>query len=283
MILIFGKTGQVARALADLVPDALFLDRTAADLTDPAACAAAILAHNPAVIINAAAYTAVDAAEADPETAFAVNRDAPAAMAKAAAQIGALFLHISTDYVFDGQGDAPFAPDAPTAPLSVYGKSKAAGEAAVMAAGGVAAILRCSWVFSPYGGNFVKTMLRLAENRDRLSIVHDQIGGPTPAHAIAEALLQMATALKEKPKLAGIYHFSGTPDTSWADFATEIFTQSGHQVTITPIPTRDYPTPATRPLNSRLDCSTTMAAFGIARPEWRAYLADVINSSQTIA
>ena len=279
MILIFGKTGQVARALADLSPDAIFLDRAGADLTNPAACAAAIFAHKPAVVINAAAYTAVDAAEADPETAFAVNRDAPAAMAKAAAEIGAVFLHISTDYVFDGQGDAAFAPDHPCAPLSVYGDSKRAGEVAVLAAGGVAAILRCSWVFSPYGGNFVKTMVRLAQGRTALSIVNDQIGGPTPARAIAEALLQMGDILRKQPDLAGIYHFSGTPDLSWADFAAEIFAQSGDQVTITPIPTRDYPTPATRPLNSRLDCEKTQTAFRIARPRRRDYVAEVIKSA----
>ncbi len=211
--------------------------------------------------------------ETNPDRAVLIGE-----LGKAAAEIGAVFLHISTDYVFDGRGDAPFAPDAPTAPLSVYGASKRAGEIAVMAASGVAAILRCSWVFSPYGGNFVKTMLRLAQSRDALSIVSDQIGGPTPARAIAEALLRMGEVLRTQPDLAGMYHLSGAPDISWAEFAEAIFAQSGHQVTITPIPTTDYPTPATRPLNSRLDCRSTLSAFGISRPSWRAYLPDVINA-----
>lgn len=181
MILVFGQTGQVARELAARVPEALFLGRDAADLSDPDACAAALRAAAPSAVINAAAYTAVDRAEAEEDLATRINGAAPGAMAVAAAELGVPFVHISTDYVFDGAGTAPFAPDAPVGPLGAYGRSKLAGEEAVRAVGGVHAILRTSWVVSAHGGNFVKTMLRLGAERDSLSIVADQVGGPTAA------------------------------------------------------------------------------------------------------
>lgn len=276
-LLIFGKTGQVARELQRLEPEAVFLGRDQADLTDPAACAAAITAHRPTAVINAAAYTAVDKAEEDEPTAALVNGAAPGEMAAACAALGVPLVHISTDYVFDGAGDAPFAPDAATAPLGAYGWTKLAGEEAVRGAGGVHGILRTSWVFSAHGANFVKTMLRLSETRDRLTVVADQVGGPTPAAAIAEACISMATALTRDPAKAGSYHFSGAPDVSWADFAREIFTQAGRQVAVEDIPSSAYPTPARRPANSRLDCRSTQAAFGLTRPDWRAGLAAVLK------
>ncbi|MCD1633131.1 dTDP-4-dehydrorhamnose reductase [Martelella mediterranea] len=282
MILVFGQSGQVATELKRILPDALFLSRHEADLTNPAACAAAIAEHRPAAVINAAAYTAVDKAESDEETALNVNATAPGAMARAAAELGIPFVHISTDYVFAGTGEKPFSPDDPTAPLGAYGRTKLAGEQLVARTGGPFAILRTSWVFSAHGGNFVKTMLRLAESRDSLTIVADQIGGPTSARAIALACKVMAEQLIKDPAKSGIYHFSGAPDTSWADFARAIFEMAGRAVTVTDIATSDYPTPAARPLNSRLDCST-LSAFGLARPDWRTDLAHVLTELGAIS
>lgn len=277
MILVFGKTGQVATELQALAPDAHFAGRDEADLTAPATCARRIAELEPEAVINAAAYTAVDRAEEEEGVAAVVNGEAPGAMAEACAKLDIPFIHISTDYVFDGQGTTSFAPADGTGPLGAYGRTKLAGEEAVRQAGGRYAILRTSWVFSPHGGNFVKTMLRLSESRDRLSIVADQVGGPTPAFDIAAACLSMAAALKADPGKAGTYHFAGAPDVSWADFAREIFNQAGRAVTVEDIPTSAYPTPARRPLNSRLDCSATQTAFGLSRPDWRAALMDMIE------
>ena len=197
MILVFGQTGQVATEIARRAPDATFLGRAAADLSDPEACAAAIGRHRPEAVINAAAYTAVDRSEEEEDLARTVNGAAPGAMARACADLGIPFVHVSTDYVFDGEGETPFAPGDPTAPLGAYGRTKLAGEEAVRGAGGCHAILRTSWVFSAHGGNFVKTMLRLSESRDALSIVDDQIGGPTPAADIAAACLSIVEKLSE--------------------------------------------------------------------------------------
>ncbi|MEL7393042.1 MAG: dTDP-4-dehydrorhamnose reductase [Pseudomonadota bacterium] len=280
MILVFGKTGQVAQELARLDPGARFLSRTDADLAAAEACAAAIHTIAPEAVINAAAWTAVDAAEDNRDAAFALNGTAPGAMARACAELGIPFVHISTDYVFDGSGDTPWRPDDPTAPLSAYGASKLAGEEAVRTAGGLHAILRTSWVFSAHGGNFVKTMLRLSETRDHLTIVADQVGGPTPADAIAAACLEIVRQLEAEPSKTGTYHFSGAPDVSRADFARAIFVESGTDVTVEDVPTRAYPAPAVRPLNSRLDCRTTTAAFGIARPDWREALGEILGPRQ---
>ena len=276
-LLVFGKTGQVARELHRIAPEAVFLGRDEANLSDPAACVAAVAAFDAEAILNAAAWTAVDKAEAEEAAATVVNGDASAAMARAAAARGIPFLHLSTDYVFDGAGDRPFIPDNPTAPLGAYGRSKLAGETGVRAAGGPHAILRTSWVVSAHGANFVKTMLRLSETRETISVVADQIGGPTPAAAIAAALVDMAQQLAADPAKSGTYHFSGAPDTSWADFAREIFRMAGLSTTVEDIPSTAYPTPARRPLNSRLDCTMTFDRFGIARPDWRLGLADILQ------
>ncbi|GHD98056.1 dTDP-4-dehydrorhamnose reductase [Defluviimonas sp. 20V17] len=276
-LLIFGKTGQLAQELARIAPGATFLDRAAADLTDPDRCAAIVRDTPAEAIINAAAYTAVDRAEAEPEAAAAINGRAPAAMARAAAGRGLPFLHVSTDYVFDGSGRAPWKPGDRTAPLGAYGRSKLAGEMGIRLAAGTHAILRTSWVFSRHGTNFVKTMLRLGAERDALNVVADQIGGPTPAADIAAALLAMAEGLLRDPGRAGTYHFSGTPDVSWADFAREIFARAGLACAVTDIPSSAYPTPAPRPLNSRLDCSDISTTFGIDRPDWRQGLAQVLE------
>ncbi len=275
-LLAFGATGQVAHQLAAL--GVRCIGRDLADLTDPQACAAVIAASDVGAVINAAAYTAVDRAEEEQALAHAVNAVAPGAMARACADKGVPFVHISTDYVFDGSGTTPRAPSDPTRPLGVYGATKLAGEDAVRATQGVYAILRTSWVFSAHGANFVKTMLRLGAMHDTLSIVSDQIGGPTPASAIARACVEIAEALIADPSKSGTYHFSGVPDVSWAAFAREIFAQAGLNVAVSEISTTEYPTPAARPLNSRLDCSDTTALFGIARPDWQIGLRDVIEA-----
>lgn len=281
MILVFGKTGQVATELQGLLPDATFLGREQADLADPKTCYDAILDARPEAVINAAAYTAVDKAEDDETTAAFVNGAAPNEMAKACAALGIPFVHISTDYVFDGAGDTPFTSNHSTTPLGAYGRTKLIGEQGVTAAGGASVILRTSWVFSANGGNFVKTMLRLAETRYKLTVVDDQIGGPTAARDIAKACVTIAAELKTDPAKAGTYHFSGTPDVSWADFAREIFAQSGKSVDVEGIPAASYPTPAARPYNSRMDCTSLEVVFGIKRPDWKASLAEVLSDLET--
>lgn len=281
MILVFGETGQVARELA-AAGGVRCLDRAAADLSDPAACAAAIRAHAPRAVINAAAYTAVDAAEDDEARATVINGAAPGAMARECAALNIPFVTISTDYVFDGTGTAAWQPGDPTGPLGAYGRSKLAGERAVAAAGGTWAVLRTSWVVSAHGNNFVRTMLRLGAEREGLTVVADQIGGPTPARDIAAACLRMVQILTSQPKKGGIYHFAGAPDISWAGFAREIMAQAGLDCRITDIATADYPTPAARPGNSRLDCSGFEAVFGLARPDWRAGLADILKELKEV-
>ena len=274
-ILVFGQTGQVATELQRQAP-VTALGRAQADLTNADACAAAIHAHAPRAVINAAAYTAVDKAEDERALAHQINATAPGAIARACADLGIPFLHVSTDYVFAGDGTQPWQPNDPTAPLGVYGATKRDGEEAVIAAGGSHAILRTSWVFSAHGANFVKTMLRLSETRDALNVVGDQIGGPTPAADIAATLLHMARAMMDGQG-GGIYHYSGAPDASWARFARETFVQAGRAVTVTDIPTSDYPTPAQRPLNSRMDCSALETDFNIPRPDWAAGLSLVLK------
>ncbi|WP_341223686.1 dTDP-4-dehydrorhamnose reductase [Loktanella salsilacus] len=283
-VLVFGETGQVARALALAGPargiTIQTLNRGKADLSDPAACAAAILATDADAVINAAAWTAVDAAEAQEDAAHVINADAPGAMAQACAARGLPFVHISTDYVFDGRAGDPWTPDAKTAPLGAYGRTKLAGERAVLDSGALAVVLRTAWVFDGTGKNFVTTMLRLSETRDALSVVADQIGGPTPADAIADACLTIAQKLVDGTGQGGIHHFSGAPDVSWTTFARAIFDAAGRTVTVTDITTADYPTPAARPANSRLDCTSLQDAFGIPRPDWQAALTRIIKETQ---
>ncbi|HKK85527.1 MAG TPA: dTDP-4-dehydrorhamnose reductase [Roseovarius sp.] len=275
MILVFGKTGQVATELQRQA-SVTALGRDDADLSDPDACAAAIAAHRPDVVINAAAYTAVDAAEENEEHATIINAKAPGAMASTCADLGIPFVHVSTDYVFDGSGTKPWQETDMTAPLNAYGRSKLAGEQAISLSGGQWAVLRTSWVFSAHGGNFVKSMLRLAESRDHLTIVADQVGGPTPAADIAATLLTMAQAMQGGQR-GGLYHYGGQPHVSWADFARAIFATAGRSVTVEDIPTSGYPTPAQRPANSRLDGAKLLADFGIAPPDWQKGLARVLQ------
>jgi len=281
-VLVFGKTGQVATELRGLA-DVTALGRDAADLSDPKACAQAIRAYAPRAVINAAAYTVVDRAEEEEALATVINGAAPTVMAGACADLDIPFIHLSTDYVFPGEGRRPWTPEDETAPKNAYGRSKLVGEEGVRAARGRFAILRTSWVFSAHGANFVKTMLRLSENRNALNVVSDQIGGPTPARAIAAACLTIADHLADDGTRSGTYHFSGAPEVSWHDFAVEIFARAGRRIALAPIPTSTYPTPAKRPLNSRLDCSTTEKTFGIARPDWRAALEDVLKELEIIS
>ena len=276
-LLVFGRNGQLATELARRAPEAVFAGRDAADLAAPESCAALIRATAPEAVINAAAYTAVDRAEDEEDRATLINAAAPGAMAGACGALGIPLVQVSTDYVFDGSGTAPWRPGDAPAPLGAYGRSKRAGEEAVRASGAPHAILRTSWVVSAHGSNFVRTMLRLGRRHESLRIVADQVGGPTPAAALADACLRIASALRAEPGKTGTWHFAGAPETSWAGFARAIFEMAGIACRVEDIATADYPSPARRPLNSRLECSATQAAFGLARPDWRAGLRDILT------
>lgn len=276
MILVFGKTGQIATELQSL-GNVLALDRNFADLSNPSSCYDAIKNNVPEAVINAAAYTNVDKAETDEELATIVNANSPKAMAQACETLNIPLVHLSTDYVFDGTSDTPWQPKDATKPINAYGRSKKKGEEGIRSVGSAYCILRTSWVVSSHGINFVKTMLNLSDKRDTLSVVTDQVGGPTPAKDIAKACLRIVAQLKQDPSKSGTYHFSGAEDVSWANLATEIFKQTGRYVNVIPIPTCDYPTPAVRPLNSRLNCSSTGEVFSIHRPDWRIGLNDILT------
>ena len=279
-LLVFGRTGQLATELVRRAPQGWALTRLgreAADLEDPEACARAVAESDAGLVINAAAYTAVDRAEEEEDRAHVINAEAPAAMARAAAARGVPFLHVSTDYVFDGAGERPWRPDDAPAPLGAYGRTKLAGERGVAAAGGAHLVLRTSWVFSAHGSNFVKTMLRVGPERGALRVVEDQIGGPTAAGDIAEALFAVAATFADGRGTSGVYHFAGQPFVSWADFALEIFARAGLDVAVAAIPSSEYPTPAPRPRNSRLDGAALMADYGVALPDWRAALDNVLT------
>jgi len=275
-VLVFGQSGQVASELQRF-EGVISLGRNQADFNDAEACAARVSEAAADVVINAAAYTAVDNAETDSAQAYRVNAHTVGAIARAAADRKLPFLHISTDYVFDGTGDRPWREDDATAPLGVYGASKREGEMAVLAAGGCHAILRTSWVFSAYGKNFVKTMLRLGAERKVLPVVADQIGAPTWARDIAETLIEMAHQLREQPGKSGVYHFASAPDVNWAGFAREIFHQAGVDCRVEDISSNAYPTAAKRPANSRLDCTRLETSFGVKRPDWRLGLARILT------
>lgn len=277
--LVFGEDGQLGQELQRRCGDHTLEVRglDVADFTDPAACLAFVEATDADAVINASAYTAVDKAEEMEPLALQINGTTPALLAATAAARGLPFVQVSTDYVFDGAGDQPFVVDHPTAPLGAYGRTKLVGEDAVRDAGGPHAILRTSWVVSAHGHNFIKTMLKLGADRDRLTIVADQIGGPTPAAALADACLAAAEQLVTDPTKTGTYHVSGGPDVSWADFAREIFAQSGITCEVADIPSSDYPTPAKRPFNSRMDNSLTESTFGLPRPDWRLGLTEILT------
>ncbi|WP_412495085.1 dTDP-4-dehydrorhamnose reductase [Shewanella algae] len=284
-VLITGCNGQVGHCLTERLTkqaEVLALDYEGLDITDRDAVLNKVAVFQPNYIINAAAHTAVDRAEQEVELSYAINRDGPRYLAQAAKECGAVMLHISTDYVFDGVGDKPYQENDTTGPQCVYGKSKLAGEQAVAESCPEHLILRTAWVFGEHGNNFVKTMLRLAESRDELSIVGDQFGGPTYAGDIADALISMVQHLEQgKQAKWGVYHFSGVPYASWFDFANAIFQAAEQQNVLTKqpklsaIPSSAYPTPAKRPANSRLDCSKIENQFGIKPSDWNAALNNI--------
>ncbi len=281
--LVFGETGQVARELALTAfgrgIDATFVGRAVADLGDPEACVRVIADADADIVVNAAAYTAVDRAEDEPELARAVNATAPGAMAFAAAAKGLPFLHISTDYVFDGAPGRPWREDDATGPLGVYGATKLAGEQAVAGATPDHVILRTAWVFSAHGANFVKTMLRVGRGKPEMRVVGDQVGGPTPARDIAGALWTIAEAWQQGRGVPGVFHYAGAPACSWAEFAAATFARSGWSETpaVTAIATADWPTKVVRPANSVLDCTKIAGTYGIVQPDWRAGLDAVVD------
>ena len=280
MILVFGKTGQVATELQSH-KDVIAIGRGQADLSNPSTCAEAIRQYKPRAVINAAAYTAVDKAESEENLANTINGDAPGAMASACADLGIPLVHISTDYVFFGTGSVPWKNVDHPNPKNAYGRSKLKGEQAILASGCAHAILRTSWVVSAHGNNFVKTMRRLSETRDRITVVDDQIGGPTCARDIAQTCLSIAEQLIQDPSKLGIYHYSGQPNVSWCQFANALFEQMDCKTIASPIPTTEYPTPALRPLNSRLDCEAVEDTFEIARPFWRDGLEEILRDLES--
>jgi len=280
-----GAGGQLGRALQATVPagvDPVALDRAALDIGDAAAVMARVRDLAPALIINAAAYTAVDKAESDAETAHRINADAPGHLAAAAAAIGARFIHISTDFVFDGTSGTPYRPDHPTAPLGVYGATKLAGERAVQAAQPDALIVRTAWVYGDTGHNFVRTMLRLMAERDEVRVVADQIGTPSYATGLARALWALDAA-----GATGIHHWTDSGAASWYDFAVAIQEEAlaigllTRAVPVIPIATSDYPTPARRPSYSVLDKSAAVALVGTSAPHWRVHLREMLGVIKT--
>ncbi len=285
-ILQFGRTGQLARAMLARAPYAdvrlTALGRGQADLSVPGEAARAVERARADLVLIAAAHTAVDRAETEPRLARRVNAAAPGEIAAACAARGLPLVHISTDYVYSGAGDQPFKETDPIAPLGVYGMTKAEGEAAALAANPKTAILRTSWVFSPWGGNFVKTMLRLARDRDTVRVVADQTGRPTSAADLAGAILAMAPRLVFGEGPYGVFHFANAGAVSWAGFAEGIFTAARARglpaATVTPIATKDFPTPAKRPAWSVLDTSKIESAYGIAPRPWTAALDEAIGA-----
>lgn len=292
-ILLFGCNGQVGwelqRALAPL-GELIALDRDRenglyADLGRPEELAKTVQAVNPDVIVNAAAYTAVDRAESEPELAARINAEAPAVLAREAGKTGAWLVHYSTDYVFDGGGDHPRRETDPTGPLNVYGATKLEGEEAIRRSVCRHLIFRTSWVYAAHGHNFAKTMLRLIRERERLEVVDDQIGAPTGAELLADVTAHAIRCAQERPETAGLYHVTAAGETSWhgyARFVTEFARDAGADIKVTldavvPVPTRAYPTPARRPLNSRLDTGKLRDTFQLQLPHWQTGVARMLT------
>ncbi|HEY1927206.1 MAG TPA: dTDP-4-dehydrorhamnose reductase [Caulobacteraceae bacterium] len=286
-VLVAGAGGQLANELEARAPgdgEVVALTEVELDICDASAVAAAVARHNPEWIFNAAAYTAVDRAESDAETAYKVNRDGAAILARAAVEAGAKFVHVSTDFVFDGQTSCAYRPDDPTAPLGVYGASKLAGETAVAEAAPGSLIVRTAWVYSPWGGNFLKTMLRLFAERGEVRVVADQIGTPTSASTLADTLWGLSRA-----GASGVFHCTDAGVASWYDFAQAIAEEAyalgmvGRQARVLPIATSDYPTPARRPGFSVLDKSATWAVLGEPAPHWRVAMREVLMRLKALA
>jgi dTDP-4-dehydrorhamnose reductase len=288
-ILIAGESGQLAAALGEAAPShglaVRQVDRPVLDFDRPASIAAVFAETEPWLVINAAAYTAVDAAEDDADAAFRANRDGPAELARLCEAAGIPLIHISTDYVYDGLKGAPYVESDPPAPQGVYGASKLSGDHAVRAGCSRAIVLRTSWVYSPTGRNFVRTMLSVAQRTDRLRVVADQKGCPTSAPDLAEAILTIASRIKTdgwQNCFAGLYHAAGTGWTTWHDLAVATFQEAvrhgGPVPTVDPITTAEWPTRAQRPPDSRLNCDRLEATFGLRLPTWRDGLARTIDA-----
>lgn len=281
-IVVTGREGQVARSMAERAPlagvEVILVGRPEINLADPDSLLAPIKAARPDAIVSAAAYTAVDRAETEEEIAAAINADGAGAVARVASALGVPVLHISTDYVFDGKKIGPYVETDAPCPVDAYGRTKLDGERQVQANAANHVILRTSWVYSPFGGNFVKTMLRLAENRDSVSVVADQIGCPTSALDIADAAIKVAQRLVRDPDpgLRGLFHLTGSGRASWADFATAIFAElqarGGRKIDVHPISTAEYPTPAVRPANSLLSGNKLAHSYGLRLPDWKQSL-----------
>lgn len=290
-IVVTGRTGQVASALRERAPagvTVVTLGRPELDLATPATVAPALAASAPDLVVNAAAFTAVDLAESREALALAVNGAGAGIVAQAAGRLGAPVIQLSTDYVFDGALDRPYCEDDPVGPVGVYGRSKLAGERAVAEATDDHAILRTAWVYSPFGGNFVRTMLRLAGERDEVAVVADQIGSPSSALDIADAIFAVAANLLARPAdpaLRGVFHMAGAGEASWAEFAEAIFRERAGRglrpVAVRRIATVDYPTAARRPANSRLHCARLGAAHGVSLPDWRGSLSACVGRLMT--
>ena len=286
-LLVTGREGQLARSIAERAPDhaglaIVFTSRSEADLSSSGSVAEAIAAVRPDLVVNAAAYTAVDQAEEEPALAFRINAEGAGEAAAAARKVGAAFIQISTDYVFDGAAAEPYREDAPTEPLSVYGRSKLAGEKAVRAVNPEHVILRTAWVYSPFGRNFVRTMLTMAD-RQVLRVVDDQRGCPTSALDFAEAILQIAGRWQggDRTGLGETFHLAGGGSASWFDFAVEIMDQCRRlglpAAEVRPIATADWPTKAMRPANAVLDCSKIERDLGLRLPDWRRSVAETVE------
>jgi dTDP-4-dehydrorhamnose reductase len=287
-IAVTGRSGQVVQSLLERAKagnvEVHAVGRPDLDLVRPETVVAALLALRPDAIVNAAAYTAVDLAESEPALAHAINATGAAAVARAAAQLDIPIIHLSTDYVFDGSLGRPYREDDATGPLGVYGASKLAGEAAVRAANANHAILRTAWVYSPFSKNFARTMLTLANTREEISVVSDQLGSPTNALDIADRVITVVRNLIDRPaapELRGTFHMTGAGETNWAEFAQSIFAISagvgGPSARVRPIPTSAYPTPARRPANSRLDNSRLANVHGLRLPDWQPSLPGCIK------
>jgi dTDP-4-dehydrorhamnose reductase len=285
-VLLTGANGQLGRCVRDVFAnsehDVIALDRQALDISSESTVASTIAFHNPEVILNAAAYTAVDKAESEPEQARAINGLAPGILAAAAKDVGARIIHISTDYVFDGGADKPYAECDLVNPQGVYGKTKLEGELAVQENIGAFVILRTAWVFSEYGNNFLKTMLRLGADRSELGVVADQVGCPTYAGNIASACLAIVDGFAEGNERYGIYHYAGNGAVSWHDFALYIFEEAQRQGVLAAFPkvnaigTVDYPTPAKRPAYSVLDNRKIACDYGVVASDWRSAVKRVV-------
>ena len=280
-ILVFGKTGQVARELQKLIPHERFLGRGEADFNDTSECIKQMRLSGAKAVINAAAYTDVDRAETERDVALTINAITPTALASEARALNIPFIHISSDYVFNGKSASAYEPTDATAPVNFYGHTKNAGEEGIRRSGCQFVILRTSSVFSGAGNNFLNSIIKLAKSRPNISVVSDQISGPTPARSIASACICIAKLSIINRYIEGIFHLSGYPDVSRAEFAGEIIRSAKLQTNVNPVASSSYPSPARRPASTKLNCNSLQQTFGIVRPDWRKELRLILSELET--